>query len=138
MEKMTKREKWGVFKGVLAGEIELTAETKELLETFADAELALLDKKKGTATKAQKEALEIASRVYDIMDGIDDAMTVTALYGVEGMVEAGVKSPQHLSSLITKLKAGAVEGKKVYRKEVKKVAYFSTREFDEDSAEDAE
>lgn len=130
-KKMTKKDYFGVLLDVVKGndmEVELT--------DFINHEIELLNKKKTGMTKAQKENLEIADKVAEVLADLGTAITVTDLFKVEAIGEAGVKSTQHLSALLKKL----VDANKIYKAYDKKRAYFSATEieFSTDVAEDAE
>lgn len=114
--KRTQMDYFNILEDAIVGH-ELESELRE----FIEGRKAQLAKKRTSMTKTQKENAEIAEKVYEIMATLDEGITVTNLFRMEGIVEAGVKSAQHLTAIIKTLRK---EGR-VVRTEEKKVAYFS-------------
>jgi hypothetical protein len=117
-KKMTKKEMFGMIKGLLK-------DNAEIVE-FCDHEIELLDKKKSNGNaKANEKMAQSVDLVYNALASIGKACTVSELISMTDLDELknenGVVSTQKVSAMLKKLKdSGKVESytdkKKTYFK----------------------
>lgn len=107
-KRVTKRENFEAIKAILEG----MEGTEALVEVMAH-EIELVSKKRATQTKAQKENVELAERVYEVLEGATEAMTATEILNVlkDNEVE-GIASNQKVSALLKVLGNRVVNEKK--------------------------
>ena len=120
-KKITKRERFEQIKALIA-------DNPDLVE-FIDHEIDLLARKaskSATQTPAQKDSIAIAELVKDILVGVDEGMSASALLKSAPIAEyicynGRTVSSQKLTNILTKL----VESKDLTRTMVKKVPMFA-------------
>lgn len=96
---------------------------------FCDKELAKIESRKGVKTKAQKANEELVEVVYDALERVDRAVTVTELQKADE--EVGVFSNQKVSALLKMLK----DDGRVVKTMKGKTAYFSIAKEEEEVEE---
>lgn len=111
--KVTKKEWYAILNAIVE---KSEYADKDGVKAFIAHEIELLEKKSGSKsmTKAQKENEVFIEQIYDVMVGLDKAMTVTELMAIDGLDNF---SNQKLSALLKKLVEGGrvaktSEGKK--------------------------
>ena len=119
--KATKPTKRMLFTALLALVAETAPENAEILTTFINNEIALLDKRTAnkTASKTQIENENIKAKILDALTEIDKPVTISELQSLAP--ELAVYTNQKLSALLTQLKANNLVTKTVEKKK----SYFS-------------
>ena len=119
--KVTKPTKRMLFTALLALVEETAPENAEILTTFINNEIALLDKRAAnkTASKTQVENENIKVKILDALTEIDKPVTISELQTLAP--ELAVYTNQKLSALLTQLKANNLVTKTIEKKK----SYFS-------------
>ena len=119
--KATKPTKRMLFTALLALVAETAPENAEILTTFINNEIALLDKRTAnkTASKTQVENENIKAKILDALTEIDKPVTISELQALTP--ELAVYTNQKLSALLTQLKANNLVTKTIEKKK----SYFS-------------
>jgi tRNA U54 and U55 pseudouridine synthase Pus10 len=117
MEKMVKRDYFEMLKGVVTNS-DLDTEIKASTIEFLDKQIELASKKR--VTKAQKENVELAEKVYEVLAELERPVTVTELFEASKDID-GITSAQKVNALLRML----VAAKRVVRTKDKKSVYFS-------------
>ena len=119
--KTTKPTKKALFTALLALVTETAPENAEILTTFINNEIALLDKRAAnkTASKTQIENENIKAKILDALTEIDKPVTISELQALTP--ELAVYTNQKLSALLTQLKANNLVTKTIEKKK----SYFS-------------
>lgn len=110
---MTKKENFVTIKAIL------NENGNTDFDEFLDKEVALLNKKRSSNTKAKAETEARAEKVYNALAEMTKPVTITELTKLTTDVEVADYSTSRVSALIRKL------GDRVVREEVKGRAYFS-------------
>ena len=119
--KTTKPTKKALFTALLALVAETAPENAEILTTFINNEIALLEKRAAnkTASKTQVENENIKVKILDALTEIDKPVTISELQTLAP--ELAVYTNQKLSALLTQLKANNLVTKTIEKKK----SYFS-------------
>ena len=119
--KTTKPTKKALFTALLALVTETAPENAEILTTFINNEIALLEKRAAnkTASKTQVENENIKVKILDALTEIDKPVTISELQTLAP--ELAVYTNQKLSALLTQLKANNLVTKTIEKKK----SYFS-------------
>ena len=119
--KTTKPTKKALFTALLALVTETAPENAEILTTFINNEIALLEKRAAnkTASKTQVENENIKAKILDALTEIDKPVTISELQALTP--ELAVYTNQKLSALLTQLKANNLVTKTIEKKK----SYFS-------------
>jgi predicted transcriptional regulator len=113
MEKMTKKQKFEILKGIVVG-----TEHEEMLTAFLDREIELVSKKRasGSLTKTQKENLIVKDNIVAVLAEAEGAMRATEIATAMDL------SVQKVSALVNAL---VKEGRVTRTEDSKKAVYFS-------------
>jgi len=120
VEKMTKKQKFEMLKGLVAD--------NAMLVEFIDHEIELLDNKKSKGNAKANEKMEKSVElVYNALVSVGRAVTASELIAENGLDElandSGVVSTQKVSAMLKKL----VDGGRVEKVADKKKTYFRVK-----------
>lgn len=98
-KKVTQVEFYGMIKEIVeASDVDNKAEILD----FVDSRVALIKNRKRSESKASKANVELAEKVYEVLEGADAPMTATEIYNALNGVD-GIASSQKVTALIKKL-----------------------------------
>jgi hypothetical protein len=117
MIKMKRKEVIAQLKEIVSAS---KVENMEEVLAFLDKENALLEKKRNTPTKAQKENLVYVEMIYEVLTAADKAMSIEDIQNASDNEEIKAFSTSKMSALLKKL----VDANRVERTKVNKKSYF--------------
>ena len=98
-KKVTQVEFYGMIREIVeASDVDNKAEILD----FVDSRVALIKNRKRSESKASKANVELAERVFDVLEGAEAPMTATEIYNALNGVD-GIASSQKVTALIKKL-----------------------------------
>lgn len=98
-KKVTQVEFYGMIREIVeASDVDNKAEILD----FVDSRVALIKNRKRSESKASKANVELAEKVYEVLEGADAPMTATEIYNALNGVD-GIASSQKVTALIKKL-----------------------------------